>query len=56
MPHGSSTSFPELSHPWSKASTAADNPADSLGSADAGGATNGSADTGNTGGSETPDA
>jgi DNA topoisomerase-1 len=39
-----------------KASTAADNPADSLGSADAGGATNGSADTGNTGGSETPDA
>src|SRR6185369_13655553 len=33
-----------------KASTAADNPADSLGSADAGGATNGSADTGNTGG------
>jgi len=38
-----------------KASTAADNPADSLGSADAGGATNGSADTGNTGGSETPD-
>ena len=39
-----------------KASTAADNPADSGGSADAGGATNGSADTGNTGGSETPDA
>ena len=39
-----------------KASTAAENPADSLGSADAGGATNGSADTGNTGGSETPDA
>jgi DNA topoisomerase I len=38
------------------ASTAADNPADSGGSADAGGATNGSADTGNTGGSETPDA
>ena len=39
-----------------KASTAAGNPADSGGSADAGGATNGSADTGNTGGSETPDA